>query len=199
VPSTSGADRSSDLELREAVRKPPASTTRNARARTRPSLPEKLEANPAAPRYLIVGSAMNEGVNIAFFLTPKSEVVWVPESATMHEALELMERYRYTAIPVLDDHGRYTGTLTEGDLLWKLKHTAGLTFGGSVQVPLAEVPRHTTNRAVGIDARIGELLSGAIAQNFVPVVDSRGVFIGIVRRRPIIEYCAGLLEAPRGG
>jgi CBS domain-containing protein len=158
---------------------------------------ERQEAEVATRAPIEV--SMDEGVNIAFFLTPKSEVVWVPERATMHEALELMERYRYTAIPVLDDHGRYTGTLTEGDLLWKLKHTPGLTFGGSVQVPLAEVPRHTTNRAVGIAARLGALLTGAIAPNFVPVVDSRGVFIGIVRRRPIIEYCAGLLEAPAGG
>ena len=26
-------------------------------------------------------------------------------------------------------------------------------------------------------------------QNFVPVVDDRGVFIGIVRRQAIIKYC----------
>jgi CBS domain-containing protein len=137
-------------------------------------------------------------VNVAFFLTPKSEVIWIPETATMKQGLECLEHYRFTAVPVLDDEGRYVGTLTEGDLLWKLKHTPSLTFAGTEWVKLSEVPRRFANRAVSIDANIEELLSRAIEQNFVPVVDSREVFIGIVRRRPIIEYCAGLIAAPVG-
>ena len=34
------------------------------------------------------------------------------------------------------------------------------------------------------------MLSLAIAQNFVPVVDDSEIFIGIIRRREIIEYYA---------
>jgi hypothetical protein len=52
------------------------------------------------------------------------------------------------------------------------------------------------NRPNAIDAEMEQLLTRAIEQNFVPVVDARGVFVGIVRRREIIEYCAGEL---RGG
>jgi len=59
---------------------------------------------------------------------------------------------------------------------------------------VTEVPRHMQNRPVNIDARMEDLLSLAITQNFVPVVDDEGVFIGIVRRREIIEYCAGLIK-----
>jgi len=33
----------------------------------------------------------------------------------------------------------------------------------------------------------------AIDQNFVPVVDDDDRFIGIIRRKTIIEYCAKLL------
>lgn len=46
----------------------------------------------------------------------------------MLEALEQLEQHHYTAIPIIDNEGKYVGTLSEGDLLWKLKNTAGLTF-----------------------------------------------------------------------
>ena len=32
-------------------------------------------------------------------------------------------------------------------------------------------------------------MEAAMNQNFVPVVDDRGMFIGIVRRQAIIRYC----------
>ena len=50
------------------------------------------------------------------------------------------------------------------------------------------------NRCVNINAEMEDLIFLAIRQNFVPVVD-QGVFIGIVRRREIIEYCGQLLES----
>jgi CBS domain-containing protein len=139
-------------------------------------------------------------MNIAFFLTPKAEVTYVAPSATMHEALELMERHRFTAVPLVGPDGHYAGTLTEGDLLWKMKNTEGLTFAETARVPLSAVPRRLENRPVFIDAEMEELLSRAVDQNFVPVIDSRRVFIGIVRRKAILEYLAGQrpLTSPRG-
>jgi CBS-domain-containing membrane protein len=133
-------------------------------------------------------------MNVAFFLTPKSEVVWVHEGDTMRQALERMERHRYSAVPILDDHGRYVGTLTEGDLLWKLWHLEGPAKQAAERIHLAEVPRRVINQPVDIEAEVEELLSRAIEQNFVPVIDSRGVFIGIVRRRPIIEHCSRIMR-----
>src|SRR5262245_48206935 len=132
-------------------------------------------------------------MNVAFFLTPKSEVVWLAVDDTMRQALERMERHRYSAVPLLDEGGRYVATLTEGDLLWKIKATPGLTFEGTEHVHIADIPRRLDNRAVHIDAHMEELISLAVDQNFVPVVDSRGVFIGIVRRKAILEYCAKLI------
>jgi CBS domain-containing protein len=133
-------------------------------------------------------------MNVAFFLTPKSEVVWIPETATVRQALERMERDRFGAVPVLDAQGHYVGTLTEGDLLWALWHGEGPTHEVAERLRLAQVARQVTNLPVNIDAEIEELLSRAANQNFVPVIDSRGVFIGIVRRKRIIEHCARLLR-----
>ena len=45
-------------------------------------------------------------MNVAFFLLPKSEVVWLSPHATLRQALERMERHRYSAVPLVDDDGR---------------------------------------------------------------------------------------------
>ena len=132
-------------------------------------------------------------MNIAFFLIPKNEVVCLTTKTTMRQALERMERNSYAAVPLVDENGCYAGTITEGDLLWKLKNTPGLDLNGMEKVTLKDIATHAKNKPVRIDSRIVDLLMLASEQNFVPVVDDQGVFIGIVRRREIIEYCADLI------
>lgn len=129
-------------------------------------------------------------MNIAFFLIPKNEVVYMPVNSTMRQALERMEYHRYTAVPLVDEYGKYAGTITEGDLLWKMKNTPGLTFANTERIRITEIPRKMTVNPVHINSQIQDLISLAISQSFVPVVDDSGVFIGIVRRREIIEYYA---------
>jgi len=135
---------------------------------------------------------------IPFFLTPKQEVIILSPKNTMRQALEKMEHHRYSAIPLIDEKGKYVGTITEGDLLWKIKNTPGLSFENTNKILLTEVPWHIKNRPVKITARVDSLLMLAISQNFVPVVDDNDVFIGIVKRSDIIEYCADLLEKKEG-
>lgn len=130
-------------------------------------------------------------VNISFFLVPKREISYLPFNCTMRQALESMEHHGYTAVPLIDPENKYAGTLTEGDLLWKFKNTPGLTLKGAEKIPLSDIVRRVDNRPVRIYASMDDLLDLAIDQNFVPVVDDGGVFIGIVRRRDIIEYYAG--------
>ena len=48
---------------------------------------------------------------------------------------------------------------------------------------------------VSVNADTKELLKLSVTQNFVPVVDDTGVFIGIVKRQVVINYCnKALLE-----
>jgi CBS domain-containing protein len=148
-------------------------------------------------------------MNIAFFLTPKRDVVWLPAQATLARAIDTLRAHRHAAVPVLDAGGRYVGTLTEGDILWHLLDagsTRPLDEGSAGQPALADVlvhalPGRTKNQPVHIDAQIETLVARAIHQNFVPVVDDREVFIGIVRRQSIIEYCAqraGIMSSQGG-
>lgn len=128
-------------------------------------------------------------MNIAFFLLPKQEVVCLTHDTTLRQALERMEYHRYSAVPILHDDGTYYGTVTEGDLLWFMKSRPDLTFETTNKVKLSEVPLRVSNRAVNIDANMDDMISLAKVQNFVPVVDDRNHFIGIVRRSEIIDYC----------
>ena len=129
-------------------------------------------------------------MNVAFFLIPKKDIVYLNENSTMRQALERMEYHSYSAVPLIDHEGRYAGTITEGDLLWKVKNTPGLTFQNTEDIFLSEVEQHVRNMPVTIAAQMEDLISRAVVQNFVPVVDDQQVFIGIVRRRELIEYCS---------
>ncbi|MCM3597624.1 CBS domain-containing protein [Metabacillus idriensis] len=134
-------------------------------------------------------------MNIAFFLIPKKEVVYLNIKATMRQALERMEYHRYSSVPLLDEEGKYVTTLTEGDLLWKLKNTPDLSFHNTEKIRLTEIEFHRKNEPIPIHAEMEQIISRAMEQNFVPVVDDQGIFIGIIRRREIIEYCANQLFA----
>ncbi|KGN01450.1 membrane protein [Clostridium novyi A str. 4570] len=127
-------------------------------------------------------------MNVAFFLTPKKDVVYEKITSTMRQALERMEYHRYTAIPIIDEEGKYIGTITEGDMLWKLKNTPDLDFKNTNKVSLKDVPRNVKNSPVHIRSDIEDLISLAVNQNFVPVVDDNDVFIGIIKRSEIIQY-----------
>lgn len=128
-------------------------------------------------------------MNILLFLTPKNDVAYLYEDFTLRQALEKMEFHRYSAIPVLDREGRYVGTITEGDLLWEIKNRRSLDMRRAEGVPLTQIPRRTCNEPVRVDTTMEMLIEKALNQNFVPVVDDRGCFIGLVKRKEIIRYC----------
>ncbi|MGL5379384.1 CBS domain-containing protein [Clostridium sp.] len=128
-------------------------------------------------------------MNIAFFLTPKNEVIYEYLDATMRQVIERMEHHGYTSIPLIDRDGKYVGTLTEGDLLWKLKNTPELNFKNSVNIKVTDIPKRRKHKSVSINSDVESLISLATTQNFVPVVDDEGIFIGIIKRSDIINYC----------
>lgn len=127
-------------------------------------------------------------MNIAFFLIPKEDVVYLEQHATMRQAMEKMDYHRYTAIPIIDHKGKYVATLTEGDLLRKMKNNPQITFEDTDKIQLNEVSIRRKHKPVSINANMEDLVSLAIEQNFIPIVDDKKVFIGIIRRREIIDY-----------
>ena len=128
-------------------------------------------------------------MNILFFLTPKSEVAYIFEDDTLRQTVEKMEHRKFSCIPLLSVDGRYTGTISEGDLLWGLKRLNIIDVNEMEDITIMAIPRRATYKAVHADVDMEDLLDRAINQNYVPVVDDQGFFIGIITRKEIIKYC----------
>lgn len=127
-------------------------------------------------------------MNVLFFLKPKQEVCVLHKNYTLRQGIEKLRQYGFAAVPVIDDEGQYCGTVTEGDLLRQvLQHENKAEWE---QIPLREAIRTDVKKPVNVMADMDELLSVAVTQNFVPVVDDRGMFIGIVTRQDIMRYFA---------
>ena len=128
-------------------------------------------------------------MNILFFLTPKSETAYVFDTDTLRQALEKMENHRYSAIPVIGkEDGQYVGTLTEGDLLWYIKEQGNLTLHKAEDISIMSIARNRDNEPVDVDVNMEDLLNKAMNQNFVPVIDDRKRFIGLITRKDLIQY-----------
>ena len=128
-------------------------------------------------------------MNILHFIMPKAEVAYLSAESTVRQGLEKMLFHGYAAIPVIDREGKYEGTVTEGNFLRALYNDREPDLKKLENVPLRSIMRRDYN-AVSANADINEILSTAINQNFVPVVDDRGMFIGIITRKSIIRYLA---------
>ena len=127
--------------------------------------------------------------NILFFMTPKAMCQFVYDDFTIRQALEKMEMTQLAAVPILNRRGEYRGTLTEGDLLWALKNMCYLDMRQAEARRIMEIERRKDNIPVRVTTSMHELVERATNQNFVPVVDDKDTFIGIVTRRGIIKYC----------
>ena len=128
-------------------------------------------------------------MNILFFLTPKSEVAYIFENETLRQTLEKMEHRKFSCIHLLSPDGKYTGTISEGDLLWGMQRLEISDLKDAESVPIMAIPRRANYKPVHINSDMEDLVDRAINQNYVPVVDDQGFFIGIITRKAIIKYC----------
>lgn len=128
--------------------------------------------------------------NILFFLKPKAMCAYLYDDCTLRQALEKMEAAGYAALPILNKRGEYRGTLTEGDLLWALKNICYMDMRQAEAYRIMQMQRKRDNVPVRVTTSMHDLVERASTQNFVPVVDDKDAFIGIVTRSAIIKYCA---------
>ena len=97
-------------------------------------------------------------MNLLRFLTPKSQVAYLEDTASVRNGLEKLRHYGYTAIPVIAREKRR----------------------------VVDLRRKNWNPPVRVGEMMDQLLNRLMDQNFVPVVDDRGVFVGIVTRRSVL-------------
>lgn len=97
-------------------------------------------------------------------------------------------------VPIISRQGTYVGTITEGDLLWYIKNQLDLNLQEARRILITNVPRRSDNTPVSIDSNMEDLLDKAMKQNFVPVLDDKKSFIGIVTRKDIMKYFADKMK-----
>ena len=127
--------------------------------------------------------------NILFFLMPKAMCSYLYDDFTLRQALEKMESAGYTTLPILNKRGEYRGALTEGDLMWAIKNMCYMDIRQAEAHRITEISRRKEYLPVRVTTSMRDLVSRASSQNFVPVVDDKDAFIGIVPRSAIIKYC----------
>ena len=129
--------------------------------------------------------------NVAYILKPKQDISYIFDHISVRQALERMRRDGFTEVPVIANDGKYVGTVSEGDFLWFILDSglegnalASLLKNTKVSV-LVQKKR---NPPAWITSPMEDLLLQSTRQNFIPILDDREVFIGIVVRGDIIRY-----------
>ena len=78
--------------------------------------------------------------------------------------------------------------MTEGDLLWEIKNDLHMELKDTEKIRVADIPMKNHYEPVKVNASMEDIMKRASRQNFVPVVDDSDHFIGMIRRKELINY-----------
>ncbi len=127
-------------------------------------------------------------MNIFELLTLKKATYFLNEKTTIRQALEKFDVHKFSVVPILNDDGAYVTSISEGDILRFIKNDCNFNLEDAENILITDIPHYRPYSAIRIDATFDEIYSLSLSQNFVPVVDDRDKFIGIIKRRDIFVY-----------
>lgn len=124
-------------------------------------------------------------MNIFGILVPKQMLTYLSDTDSLDLAVELLMGSSYTAVPVIDDQGKYIGIVSEGDFLRVVmergrEELKNIKVSDIVNRDMGGVVLNTVER--------GEIMEKILERNFLSIVDDRQCFIGIITRRSVIMY-----------
>ena len=134
-------------------------------------------------------------MNILKLLKPKAVIDYIYDDATVRQAIEKMRHHGFIAIPVINKKGEYVKTLAEGDFLYFMLENNLSDIEELERYSVKEITKRVKNNPVYIYSTIEDLILLSMNQNFVPVIDDRKVFIGIVTRQDILRYCYNTIKS----
>lgn len=127
-------------------------------------------------------------MNIIKLMIPKVSTVFLCENDTVRQGLECFRVHGYTAVPVLNDEEQYVGSVTEGDFLRHVLAAKNTDFKYQEHYRIGSIMRKECYPALSIDANEKQVIAVALKQNYVPIVDGRGILSGIITRQSLISY-----------
>ena len=136
-------------------------------------------------------------MNILRFMIPKSAVEYIDTDSTVRQALEKMRYHHYVAIPVIDEEGVYVGTLRNDDLFKYFLDSETFDARAAERDSIMSILDLDYSKPIYHNASIDELIEQVKEHNFVPVVDDRGCFIGLILRRDVLNFLLKFYEAEK--
>lgn len=132
----------------------------------------------------------DRNISIVHLLTPKVVTVFLYDEDTVKHGIQIFNHYGYTSIPVVNRHGGYVGCVTEGDFLRYIMSRGVTDINEMAKDHIGDIMRRDFGSAVQIHASAREVVDIVLKQNYVPVIDDRGILSGIITRKSVIEYLA---------
>ncbi len=126
-------------------------------------------------------------MNVMTLLRAKSTVVYLTDTLTVRQGIEKIRSHGYMAVPVVREDGSYAGSVSEGDFLRQIVDRGG-DLRSQERFRISEIIRPDWNPAARIDVTMEELMERILGQNFIPMVDDRNLFIGIITRQDILRH-----------
>ena len=121
------------------------------------------------------------------FFTAKSETNYLTEDTTIRQALEKFDYHKFSVVPIINSAGAYVTTVSEGDILRYIKNEANFDITKAETTYILQIDKYRPYKACKLDVSEDEIFKLALEQNFVPIVDDRGLFIGIIKRKNILD------------
>ncbi|HEY5557095.1 CBS domain-containing protein [Acetobacterium sp.] len=132
--------------------------------------------------------------NHLFHLLPKSDTVFLANTDSYRQAYNMFILTNYAALPVINKKGQYIGTICEGDLLRVLSLSLSHPEINLDSFEVKDIEFKTKVQVAKVNESFEHLVELAVTQNFIPLVDDLGVFIGILRRQELIKELISFLS-----
>ncbi len=125
-------------------------------------------------------------INLLSLLLPKKDVCYITNTESVKEVMHKMKETGYSMIPVLSEEGIYLYSLSEGDILFYLQDNY-FDMKNIEDKPISIVPPRRQIKSVAMETTERDSLELISTQNYVPVVDDRKMFIGIITRSSLVS------------
>ncbi len=127
-------------------------------------------------------------MNVLFFLIPKSKISYLEENDTLRQALEKVRTSGFTNLPVIKENSEFAFSLSEGDILFKILEMNSYDIHDFEKIKIKDISRKRQFKTISINNNMEDLAQIVLEQNYVPVVDDRNIFIGLITRHDILKY-----------
>lgn len=121
-------------------------------------------------------------MNVLFFLKPKNTITYIYDDFTLRQALEEIKNSGFTSLPVINREGEFVYTISADDILFDILSRDSFSMLSSENIKIDNVRKRRIFNTISVNNDIEDLIAISLKQNYIPVVDDRNKFIGIITR-----------------